>query len=158
MALSTFHERTTSPAGYRWLRTLTIAVLVLWLPSAAYSGFRAIVQIFDLDIRTSSTTLTPGSVVQADVVTSGRTHADVVLELRQQTTVDTLGSLLVPGNRDGALDPRPRRASLRIVLTSDHLASLAPGPVTIRAVAVGRSQWMRTPPPTITERVANVSR
>lgn len=151
MTPRTFQERTRTPPSYRWLRRLTIVVLAIWLPSAAFSGFRAIVQIFDLDLRVDPDSLRTGTVVQADVVTSGRTHADVVLELRQRTTVDTIGSVFVPRNRDGALDPRPRRGSLRVVLTDDQLARFTPGPVTVRAVAVGRSQWMRTPPPTISE-------
>lgn len=151
MPSRTLQERTSTPASYRWLRRLTLVVLAVWLPSAAFSGFRAIVQIFDLDLRMTPGSLRKGTVVHADVVTSGRAHADVVIELRQRTTVDTVGRVLVPGNRDGALDPRPRRGSLRVVLTEDQLARFTPGPVLVRAVAVGRSQWMRTPPPTISE-------
>jgi hypothetical protein len=34
-------------------------------------------------------------------------------------------------------------------LTPALLASFAPGPAELRAVAVGRSQWLRVPPPTV---------
>lgn len=158
MTLRAFQERTEPPVAYRALRILTFVVLACWLPLAAYSGFRAIVQVYSLDVRTTSSTLAPGTVIQADVVTSGRAHADIVLEIRQRSTVDTVGSVFVAGNSDGALDPRPRRGTLRVVLTSDQLARLAPGPVIIRATAVGRSQWMRLPPPTITEMATTLSR
>jgi hypothetical protein len=151
MAPRSFHDRTQNPSSYRWLRRLTIVVFAVWLPSAAFSGFRAIVQIFDLDLRISTATLAVGTVVEAAVVTSGRAHADVVLEMRQHSRIDTLAAVFVAGNDDGALDPRPRRGSLRVVLTRDQLAPLVPGPVTIRAIATGRAQWMRLPPPTVTE-------
>ena len=142
---------------YRGLRILTLVVVVLWLPLAAFSGFRALVQVYDLDIRLTTTVLRPGAVVRAEVLTSGRAHADLVLELRQSTAVDTIGSLFVPGNDDGALDPRPRRGSLRVLLTQDHLARLTAGSVTVRATATGRHQWMRLPPPTISERRATIA-
>lgn len=158
MSIGTFRERTQDPGAHRWLKRVTIVVLAVWLPSAAFSGFRAIVQVYDLDVRISGAAIRPGTLIEADVVTSGRTHADVLVELRQGTAIDTVGSVFVPGNSDGALDPRPCRGTLRVVLTEDHIRKLAPGPVTVRATAVGRSQWMRTPPPTITELPATVSR
>ena len=151
MSRRPFHDRTRPPPVYRALRVFTLVVVVFWVPLAAFSGFRAIVQVYDLEIHVTSPALVPGTVVQADVVTSGRAHADVVLELRQRSTVDTIGGVFVSGNRDGAFDPRARRASLRVILTREQLAHLMPGPATLRAVAVGRHQWMRLPPPTVRE-------
>ena len=157
MTLRAFHERTAPPTAYRALRILTLVVFACWLPLAAYSGFRAIVQVYDLDVQSTSQTLGVGTIIRASVVTSGRAHADIVLELRQDERIDTIGSVFVPGNSDGALDPRPRRGTLRVVLTGDHLAQLAPGPVTIRATAVGPPQRFRQPPPTITEASTTVT-
>lgn len=149
-------ERLKPPPTYRALRLLTIVVLSAWLPLAAWSGYRAIVQIFRLDLQASSAQLRPGTVVSAHVMTSGRAHADLVIELVQRDVRDTVARLFVPGGRDGALDPRPRHGDLQVVLAAEQLDRLSPGAAIIRATAVGRSQWFRTPPPTVREVTAQV--
>jgi hypothetical protein len=150
MPATAFAERTRDPATYRVLRRVTIGVAALWIPLALWSGYRAVVQVFSLRIQ-APTALVAGAEVRADVVTSGRAHADISLELVQGTRSIALGSRFFAGNRDGALDPRPRRGSLLVTVTPAHLEGWEPGPLTIRATAVGRHQWMRLPPPTVRE-------
>jgi hypothetical protein len=75
----------------------------------------------------------------------------VRLELVQGARAETLGTLTTRGNRDGALDPRPRHATLTVTLTPATVRRFAAGPAVLRAVATGASQWLRTPPPTVRE-------
>jgi hypothetical protein len=138
----------------RWsavLTRLTLAFVGLWASSALWSGYRAIVQIFRLELSPAGGVIRGGSAVRADVVTSGRTRASVRLELVQGARAETLGTLAIRGNRDGALDPRPRHATLTVTLAPATLGRFAAGPAVLRAVATGASQWLRTPPPTVRE-------
>jgi hypothetical protein len=71
--------------------------------------------------------------------------------LRQGDRIDTLivhelGTHGVP-----SLDPRWQAESDSVVLAADRLARYYDGEATLVATAVGRSQWMRTPPPTVRE-------
>jgi hypothetical protein len=138
----------------RWstvLTRLTAAFVGLWAASALWSGYRAVVQVFRLELAPPGGVVRVGSALRADVVTSGRARATVRLELVQGTRAETLGTLVVRGNRDGALDPRPRRATLAVTLDPATAGRLAAGPAVLRAVATGTSQWLRTPPPTVRE-------
>jgi hypothetical protein len=141
-----FQER---PQWSAVLVRVTLAFVALWAASALWSGYRAVVQIFRLELAPAGGELRAGSTVQARVVTSGRTRASVRLELVQGARTETLGTLAIRGNRDGALDPRPRRATLTVTLPPATLARFAAGPAVLRAVATGASQWLRTPPPTV---------
>ena len=145
-----FAQRTRPPAIYRVLRLGTLALVAVWVPLAAWSGYRAIVQIFRLDVDVPER-VAAGTLVRANVVTSGRTHADVSIALVQGAQVRPVASRFIRGNSDGALDPRPRRDSLVVALTTEQLAGWGPGPLVLRATAVGRSQWLRLPPPTVRE-------
>lgn len=138
----------------RWsavLARVTLAFVCLWAASALWSGYRAIVQIFRLELSPAGGVLRGGSTLRADVVTSGRARASVRLELVQGARTETLGTLAIRGNRDGALDPRPRRATLTVTLDPATVGRFAAGPAVLRAVATGVSQWLRTPPPTVRE-------
>ena len=132
------------------LRKFIGAYLVVHTVLALWSGYRAWVQVFDLQLVTPPS-LATGVTVRADALISARTHVLVWLELRQGTRVDTLSALTIPGNWDGGYDPRPRRGSLRVFLGPHALDAFAPGPAQLRATALGRSQWLRTPPPTVRE-------
>ena len=150
MPATTFAERTRDPAVYRLLRKATLVVVAVWIPLAAWSGFRAIVQVFRLDL-VAPPVASAGGEITANVVISGRAHVDLTLELVQGSRTVVVGHRFVRGNRDGALDPRPRRDALTVRLTEEQLAGWTSEPLFIRATAVGRSQWMRTPPPTVRE-------
>jgi hypothetical protein len=143
-----FQER---PRWWSLLTRLTAAFVALWALSALWSGYRAVVQIFRLELDPVGGVVRAGSTVRARVVTSGRTRASVRLELVQGARAETLGTLAIRGNRDGALDPRPRHATLTVTLAPSSVARFAAGPAVLRAVATGASQWLRTPPPTVRE-------
>ena len=145
------------PRSSVWMKRAIVAVLVFHAPLAMWSGYRAIVQVFALDLRVAGPVLRAGSTVGFRVVTSARTTVDVTLEVVQGERARTLATRRVPGNRNPAYDPRPRRDSLALGLPPETLAALAPGPAVIRATAVGRSQWLRLPPPTVREAAVTVA-
>ncbi|MET0399553.1 MAG: hypothetical protein ABW277_22370 [Longimicrobiaceae bacterium] len=122
------------------------------------SGWRAWVQVRSLELHADSPVLSGGSIVEARVVTSGRTFVDLRLELVQGTHAETLAARQVPKNRDAATDPRSRRDSLVVVLTPDVLGRFRAGPVLVRAVARGRPQWLREPSPTVREVALEIRR
>ena len=132
---------------------VVIAVLV---PLALASGYRAYFQVHSLELRLPAGTVNAGTKVETDVVSYGRSHVDVVVEIEQDGHRETIASQLVPGNRLGAIDPRWHGASQSIVLTPDMLEKFHAGPAVIRATATGRPQWLRVPPPLVRERRVTV--
>ena len=82
---------------------------------------------------------------------SQRTLADVEVYLIQDSHSERLLKLHVPGNELGFFDPRTQHASDKVRLTAETLSKFQPGAARLRAVAVGREQWTRLPPPTVRE-------
>jgi len=139
-----------------FLRRATLAFLALCSVTALASGHRAYFQVRGLELRVAGPVLRAGSVVETEVVSSGRTHVDVRVELVQGPHVETLASQFVRGNEWGSVDPRARRASQAIVLTPELLSRFSPGAAVLRATATGRPQWLRLPPPTVRESAVEI--
>jgi hypothetical protein len=89
--------------------------------------------------------------VTTSVVTSGRTHVNVDVDLIQGAQSQRLVALLVRGNELGFFDPRTQHGSETFTITSGVLSRFKPGSARLRAVATGRHQWFRLPPPTVRE-------
>ena len=89
-----------------------------------------------------------------------RIWADLLvrLELIQGLHSEVLGSVRVWKSGDGFYDPRPRKGSLAVALTSEQLGRFRSGPALVRATARGRSQWLRVPPPEVREFVVELVR
>jgi len=135
----------------RLLRSLMLLFLALCFVTAMSSGHRAYFQVRSLELHIPEPVLHAGSVVETEVVSSGRTHVDVRVELIQDAQALTLAVQLVPGNEWGSIDPRTKRATQSIILTPENLSRFHPGTATLRATATGRPQWLRLPPPTVRE-------
>jgi hypothetical protein len=131
------------------LRWLTIAVLALFVPSACWSGYRAIVQVKSLAIRASGTALGPGTRVAIDGVSWARNYVTMRLMLAQDGRTDTLIVHEIGTHGVPSLDPRWQAESDSAVLSAERLARYHDGEATLVATAVGRSQWLRVPPPTV---------
>ena len=152
--VSVFHESTLSLRVLKWvLLPFVIAHVVL----ATISGYRAIVQVYRVDVTPSSLTIAPSTTVDMAVTTSGRAPIDAELMLVQSTHAETLAVLRIKDHSNPSYDPRPIHGFTRVALTSGKLAHFEPGPALLRAVANGRSQWLRVPPPVITERSVSIS-
>ena len=123
---------------------------------AAISGYRAIVQIYRVDLQAPDT-LRVGSQVALSVTTSGRVIGTATLVIVQGNRLDTLHWHRVRNNHIGtfisqSLNPFPVHDSVTVSIAAANLAKFEPGPATLRAIGLGGSQWLRVPPPTIRER------
>jgi hypothetical protein len=132
------------------LKKAFVVTIGALLVTGAISSYRAYVQVKSLEVMAEQE-LTPGSNVRATVVGSGRTMVDVKVELIQGGYSETLMSMYLPGNDLAFFDPRSQSTENQVQITADRLSRFQPGPALIRAVAVGRHQWMRLPPPTVRE-------
>ena len=133
-----------------WMKRLFVAVVVALLAIGAMSAHRAYFQVRSLDL-SAPRELTAGSVVEAVVVASGRNRIRVDVELIQGQYSETLFVVDVPGNNLAFFDPRAQHATQSVALDRERLLRFHPGAARLRAVATGRPQWGRTPPPTIRE-------
>jgi hypothetical protein len=133
------------------LRILTTVVCSLFVVFGGWSGYRAIVQVKSLQIRPVDAVLQPGSTVAVDAVSWARTYVDVRLELVQDAHRETIGTQQIGTHGVPSLDPRWQRATLSVTLTRTVLERYHEGSAMVVATAIGRSQWMRIPPPTVRE-------
>ena len=139
--------------GFTILRRVIIAAAIVHFSLAAVSGYRAVTQVYRASLTIDDPVLHAGSRVAADVVTAGRTHVDVTVELIQGARRATLGSMIVPDNKSFFYDFRAKRARLDVIVSSAMLDGFTPGQAFVRVAAVGRSQWLYLPPPK-TDRLA----
>ena len=140
-------------AGFTILRRVIIAVAIVHFSLAAASGYRAVTQVYRASLTTDGSVLHAGSRFAANVVTAGRTHVDVTVELIQGGRRATLGSMVVPDNESFFYDFRAKRARLDVIVSGRMLDDFRRGQAFVRVVAVGRQQWLYLPPPK-TDRVA----
>ena len=148
---TSFDRRFPDPPSVAIVRKLFIALIVVHVPLALWSGYRAIVQVQKLELNAPSTVLHDGSTIHVGVVSSGRATVDVWLEMIQGMRAETLGVRRVPTGGNPAYDPRFKYGSMAVVVTPELLGRFEPGAALVRATAHGRSQWLRTPPPEVRE-------
>ena len=151
------HAAFAEPRPLAILRRIIVPLVIVHVLFALWSGYRAIVQVFGLDLRVTTPVLHPGSAISFDVSSSGRVTVTVRLELIQGTRAETLAVHVVRTSRNATYDPFPKRASQSVVLTPEVLSHFTPGAVTVRVTALGRPQWLRTPPPTVRETTATLA-
>src|SRR3954469_24334463 len=140
------------------LKSATLLFMALCFVTAMASGHRAYFQVRSLELRLGEPVLRAGSVVETEVVSSGRTTVDVRVELIQDSYAETLAVQRMRGNEWAAIDPRTQSAAQRVVLTPELLSRFHTGTATLRATATGRSQWLRLPPPTVREYLVVIRR
>lgn len=138
------------------LKKATVVFVIAWFVLALISGHRALFQVQRLGLTVTDPALRNGATIRVDARSSGRVTVDVLLEIIQQERSETLAMRRIPTSRDPALDPRWKRASLSFVVTPAVLSRFQPGPAVVRATGLGRSQWLRTPPPTVREAAVSI--
>jgi hypothetical protein len=144
-------------SSLRILRRIVGAFLIVYAPLALFSGYRAVWQLYSVSLDTPAT-LGTGSRIRYGAVGSGRVTVRVQLQLTQTGRTDTLFAQLVREHTEPSLDPRPIRGSYTARITAEQLAHFSPGPATLRVIAFGRSQWLRTPPPKAVEKQVVIAR
>ena len=133
-----------------WLKRLFVFVIVALLVIGAVSSHRAYFQVRSLEL-TAPHAVSAGSIVNASVVGSGRTQVDVEVDLIQGTHSERILRVHLTGNNLAFFDPRQQHGSDSVALTAETLSKFEPGPARLHAVATGREQWTRLPPPTVRE-------
>ena len=133
-----------------WLKRVFVFVIVFILAIGALSSYRAYVQVRSLELN-APRVLSAGSVVETAVMGSGRTFVDVEVDLIQGTHVERLTHLRLRRDGLGFFDPRTQHGAESVTLTQETLSRFEPGRARLRAVATGRHQWTRLPPPTVRE-------
>jgi hypothetical protein len=145
------------PAVVGWILWPSIfLVLVMYVVPGLFSSYRAWVQVRSLDLIVPSRELRSGDTIRVHTVSWARTWVDVDLLLVQGNRTDTLAFHEIPKNRNASIDPRWRRDSIIQVLSEPLLTRYDRGTATVRAIAVGGPQWLRTPPPLIRETVVKL--
>lgn len=144
------------------VRRLSIALACTFVFFALIAGYRAIVQIYDIELR-SPPSLRGGETVALSITASGRNGVTATIILVQGARAETLGVHKVRDNHIGwfisqSINPFPVKDSMSVIVPAIVLASFSPGPATLRAVGLGKSQWLRVPPPTIRERPVVIAR
>jgi len=152
--LSTFHQSTRSLRVVRWIVAPLVAVHIVL---ATISGYRAIVQIYRVDLSVSDRVLRPGTSIRFFYVSSARVPSDAELVLIQGSTKRSLATAELPANANPSYDPRSRKAAKTVVLSSESLAGFAAGPAVVRVTAYGNMQWLRTPPPKVREMAVTIA-
>lgn len=140
----------------RVLKWIILPLLSVHIVLATISGYRAIVQVYSVQMTSSAHIVRPGTVVTYEVASSGRVPVDVEFELIQDARHDTLAVHWIRDHTVPSYDPRTIRGRWSATLTADQIARFQPGPVTVRVTANGKSQWLRVPPPRISELILEV--
>ena len=145
------------PVVVRWIRwPVIVLVLVTYLLPGLFSSYRAWVQVRSLELIVPNRELRSGDTIRVRTVSWARTWVDVHLLLVQGGRAETLGFHQIPKNHNASIDPRWRRDSIVVVLSQPLLTGYDRGLATVRAVATGGPQWLRTPPPLIREAVVQL--
>ena len=138
----------------RWL------ILVVAVPFFLVDGFaiyRRLNQLRRLDVQVSGTELRAGSAVLVDASSWATTMVTVQLELVQGTVSEILLVHRLPSNEEATLDPSPRSARLRVVLTAEQLARYRAGDAVLRATASWRAQLLQKSRPVVRELAVMIS-
>jgi hypothetical protein len=108
LAFDTFHREPPSMRVLKWIIGPLVAVHVVL---ATISGYRAIVQVYHVELAASDSVLRPGTTISYGAASSGRVPVDVEVELIQGARRDTLA---VQWIRDQLRVPPPRIRELRV--------------------------------------------
>ena len=136
---------------------MVIVVLVTYVVPGLFSSYRAWVQVRSLELNVPRGEVRAGDTIRVRAVSWARTRVRFDLQLVQGTRSRTLAARVIPDNYNASIDPRWRRDSIVVVLTQALLAEYDRGPATLRAMAIGGPQWLRTPPPLVRKRQVNLS-
>ena len=133
------------------MRRLMLVVAVPFFLVDGFAIYRRLAQLRRLDVQVSDVALRAGSVVTLDASSWATTMMTVRLELVQGARAETLLLHQLPPNAEATLDPRPRSARRRVVLTADRLARYTAGDAVLRATATWRAQLLRKSHPVVRE-------
>ena len=139
------------PRSMVMMRWFILLVAVPFFLVDGFAIYRRLTQLRRLEVQVSDADLHAGSAVILEALSWATTMMTVRLELVQGAHSETLLLHRLPPNKEATLDPRPRNARLRIVLTADQIARYAAGDAVLRATATWRAQLLRKSHPVVRE-------
>jgi hypothetical protein len=142
--------RRESPS-VRFVRRLSIALACLYGVLFWWNMVARIRQVLRIEVRISSTVLTPGSTIGYDIITSGEVPNRLVLELVQGEQREVIFEQHAGSHRMRAIDPRVFRYTPTVTLTPAQLSRFQVGPAIVRATGYGEQKLLRTPAPRVRE-------
>ena len=146
------------PLPMRMARWFVLIVAVPFALLLSFAMYRRWIQVRSLSVSASGTALRSGSSVVVEASSWATTTMTVHLELVQGARAETLlVHRLLPNAPDPTMDPRPRHATVRVVLTEAQLARYRAGEAVLRATARGRSQLLHTPTPVVRELAVTIT-
>ncbi len=134
------------PTSYMIVRRILSTLLVLFLCFGIISANRAYTQVRSVNV-SSPPTLHGGETITGRIVSSGRVAVMLNVDLVQGDRRLQLASHMVPGNRDPFFNFIFRHDSTTAVISPTALSNFSAGPAELVATGLGRSQWLRVPPP-----------
>lgn len=140
------------------VRSLLGGVAVVYLILAAWGMYRRIWQVQRIALSVPSTTVSAGSTVSYDVITSGEADNLIRLELVQGAQHDVLLERHGRLSAINTIDPRLFRVRERVVVSPDVLARFASGPAVVRLTVFGGQKLLRTPAPRVRESAVTIVR
>jgi len=143
--------------GFTMLRRVIIAAAVVHFSLAAVSLYRAETQIYEATLGPVERVVKPGSSVEAEFVTAGRTPVHARIELIQGSHVEVLATTVICENKHFLYDFRSKHASLTATVPADILSRFSPGRAVIQAIGEGGSQLLYVPPPKFSEAVIQLA-
>jgi len=139
----------TEPRAMRTVRRACIGLFCVHAAFAVWGMYRRIWQVLRVDVRASSTVLTPRSTVSYDVVTTGEVSNRIRLELVQGSHTETLMERRGRLSAINTYDPRLFEAAGQVEITPELLSRFAPGAATIRLIGFGGQKLLHVPPPRV---------
>lgn len=134
-----------------YVRHILLGIAVAYAMLAGWGLYRRIWQVQRVELSVASPTLSAGSTVAYDVITSGEVQNLIRLELVQgehrAVLVERRGRL----SASNTIDPRLFRVTDTAVISADVLSRFSRGPAMVRLTAFGGQKLLRTPAPGITE-------
>jgi hypothetical protein len=137
------------PRSFTVVRRALLTLFSIHICFATFAGYRAIVQVKSLELDAPAEPLREGSAITAHGVSWNRTWVTLRLMLEQGTVAETLGVHVINTSWIASWNPIPQHGEITVHLDPEMLAHFQSGAATLRATAIGRPQWMRTPPPTV---------
>jgi hypothetical protein len=140
-----FELQSREPRVVGWIRSLLIAAAIAYAILAAWGMYRRIWQVQRIELSMPSTTLSAGSTVSYDVITSGEVQNLIRLELVQGARSVVLMERRGRVSAINTIDPRLFRDSGSAVVSAEVLAGFTPGAATVRLTVFGGEKLLRTP-------------
>ena len=148
----------SEPRAVAYVRYVLITIALLYAVLAAWGMYRRIWQVQRIDLSIASRTLSAGSTVAYDVITSGETQNLIRLELVQGVHSVVLVERRGQVNAINTIDPRLFRDSGTVVLSREVLSGFTRGPAVVKLTVFGGMKLLRTPPPRTREYVVDLVR